>query len=218
MSGTLRAKILRIREREQYMLREVKTLRGRCRYARTKASLDEHITPHRRKVVLMLCVFDKGDSKRAAMFLAKSMRSTGSGAFGLAVIRETVDRLCLVASDAEFLSIEDSNSHAAWRARKDAVRFLADSRVCEWLAEVNATKGVAPSSADVHSRFAFEVNRILHGRLECELVATPFLSLAQRSWAIRWRLRWKVTRACIKQREELPLDEMQQKAQAPGTR
>ena len=90
MSGTLRAKILRIRERERYMLREVKTLRGRCRYARTKASLDEHVTPHRRQVVLMLCVFEQGDSKRAAMFLAKSMRSTGSGAFGLAVIRETV--------------------------------------------------------------------------------------------------------------------------------
>ena len=146
------------------------------------------------------------------------MRSTGSGAFGLAVIRERVDRLCLDASDAEFHSIEESNSHAAWRARTYAVRFLADSRVCEWLAEVNATKGVAPSSADVHSRFAFEVNRILHGRLECELVATPFLSLAQRSWAIRWRLRWKVTRACIKQREELPLYETQQEAQALGTR
>ena len=67
MSGTLRAKILRIREREQYMLREVKTLRGRCRYARTKTSPYEHIGPRRRKVVLMLCVFEKGDSKRAAM-------------------------------------------------------------------------------------------------------------------------------------------------------
>ena len=81
--------------------------------------------------------------------------------------------------NSEFLSIEEGNSYAAMRAIQDAVRFLADSRVCEWLAEANATKGVAPSSADVHSRFAFEVNRILHGRLECELVATPFLSLAQ---------------------------------------
>lgn len=218
MSGPLRAKILRIREREQDMRREVKTLRGRCRYARRKASLDEHITPHRRKVVLSLCVFDKGDSSRAAMFLEKSMRTSRGKAFGLGVMRETVDRLCLAAGDEEFLSIEESNSYAAWRARKDAVRFLADARVCEWVAEVNATKGVAPSSADVHARFAFEVNRILHGRPECELAATPFLSPAQRSWARRWRLRWKVTRACIKQREELPLEEMQQKAQAPCTR
>ena len=218
MSGALRAKILRIREREQDMRREVKTLRGRCTYARRKASLDEHITPHRRKVVLSLCVFDKGDSSRAAMLLEKSMRTTRGKAFGLGVMRETVERLCLAAGDEEFLSIEESNSYAAWRARNDAVRFLADARVCEWVAEVNATQGVAPSSADVHARFAFEVNRILHGRPECELVATPFLSPAQRSWARRWRLRWKVTRACIKQREELPLEEMQQKAQAPGTR
>ena len=68
MSGTLRAKMLIIREREQDMLREVKTLRGRRRYVRTKTSLDEHVAPHRRKVVLMLCAFDSGDSKRAAMF------------------------------------------------------------------------------------------------------------------------------------------------------
>ena len=68
MSGTLRAKILRISEREQDTRREVKTLRGRCRYVQRKASLDEHITRHRRKAVLMLCVFDKGDSKSAAMF------------------------------------------------------------------------------------------------------------------------------------------------------
>ena len=96
----MRAKILIIREREQYMRREVKTLRGRCRYAWRKASLDEHVASHRRKAVLMLCVFEKGDSKRTAMLLAKSMRSTGSGAFGLAVIRETVDILCLAAGDS----------------------------------------------------------------------------------------------------------------------
>ena len=126
-----------------------------------------------------------------------------------------MERLWLAADDEEFIFVDDGYSKAAWRARNEAVRFLADARVCEWVAELNARKGVAPSSADVHARFAFEVNGILRGRQEGELVATHFLSSAQRSWARRWRARWKVTIACIKQREALPLEEMQQKAQAP---
>ena len=215
MSGALRAKLLRIREQEQALRREVKTLRSRSSYARRKASVNENITAHRRKVVLSLCVFDKGDSSRAALYLKKSMRTRRGKAVELGVMREAVERLCLAADDEEFIFVDDGNSKAAWRARNEAVRFLADARVCEWVAELNARKGVAPSSADVHARFAFEVNGILRGRQEGELVATHFLSSAQRSWARRWRARWKVTRACIKQREALPLEEMQQKAQAP---
>ena len=215
MSGALRAKLLRIREQEQALRREVKTLRSRSSYARRKASVNENITAHRRKVVLSLCVFDKGDSSRAALYLKKSMRTRRGKAVEIGVMREAVERLCLAADDEEFIFVDDGNSKAAWRARNEAVRFLADARVCEWVAELNARKGVAPSSADVHARFAFEVNGILRGRQEGELVATHFLSSAQRSWARRWRARWKVTRACIKQREALPLEEMQQKAQAP---
>ena len=134
------------------MLREVKTLRRRCRYARTEASLNEHITPQRTHSALTLCVFDKGDSTRAAMCLGKSMLGHHSGAFGLAVIRETVDRLCLVAQDSEYLPIDEGTTHEACMSRKDATLFMADSSVCGRVAYLNAIPGVAPSSSYVHAR------------------------------------------------------------------
>ena len=62
------------------------------------------------------------------------MRTRRGKAVEIGVMREAVERLCLAADDEEFIFVDDGNSKAAWRARNEAVRFLADARVCEWVA------------------------------------------------------------------------------------
>jgi hypothetical protein len=56
------------------------------------------------------------------------------------------------------------------------------------------------------------VNNITERPMERELGAAALFSPAQRSWARRWRLRWRVARSCIKVRDDLPLSDMQAKA------
>ena len=99
-----------------------------------------------------------------------------------------------------------------WRARNDAIRLRADLRVCDWVSHLSTTNGIAPSSSQIYERFCLEGNTRTERPMERELGATALFSPAQRSWAMRWRLRWRVSRSCIQVRDDIPLPKMQAKA------
>ena len=79
----------------------------------------------------MLCVFGKGDSQRAATYLQQSKKRTATRAFGLAVLRSTLETLIVVAHETPYLSVAEGTTFAACIARTYAMRVVAYARVCE---------------------------------------------------------------------------------------
>ena len=99
-------------------------------------------------------------------------------------------------------------------AAKEAVRISEEWRLAQWVKQLNAQKGVAPSTDMVLAQLE------AHRAELPEAMRPPWRGVAAeawaRAWAYRWRRRWGAFHGKLRARADLPAEEMRAKARWGG--
>ena len=160
-----------------------------------------------------LILYDKGGhdpAAAAADFLAKEAQKRQWPAKPEAEVRRIPQDWFLEIDINDFNDLCDSASPSDPGAMRLAMQFWQEWSLAAWVEDANFSKGVAPSTAIVLDRYE-------QLRLDVPEAARPAARgvVAQgkaRAWALRFRNRWGLKHGAIPAVDDVPVQEMNQKA------
>ena len=162
------------------------------------------ITPHQERLVSAVYVLAGCEVDAAAQRLM-SLRPDGANTLSFAQAERLVEDIFLSMPENFAAHVWDPPDAAMSRVCAAARRFLAQSKVFEWVGEQNLDHGVSPSSVDARDKYDefMLVDSAASGQSSRSTV---------KSWARRWSRQWGVKRGKIKQAEPLDPDNVADKA------
>ena len=165
---------------------------------------------HVQRVALIL--YDKGqhDPAAAAAFLAREALKKQWPAKPEAEVRRIPQDLFLEADIDEFNDLCDAANPKDPGAMRIAMKFWQQWSLAAWVEDANFSKGVAPSTGVALDRH----EQLRHDAPEAVRPAARGV-VAQgkaRAWALRFRRRWGLRHGAIPTRDDLPVQELNQKA------
>ena len=131
--------------------------------------------------------------------------------------QRAVEDLYLAASMEDLQKLDDGSEPASVKAASVARSFLAKAAVSDWVVEQNFRHGVAPDSFQVRQHY--QVVSGQNDTCDTPVVAAASSSLrtrAFRRWAQRWAKTWGFKQGRLRRQEDLPDDEVAEKARAVG--
>ena len=152
-----------------------------------------------------------GYNKEAAVaFLNKTAAKRKWEARPLAELDNEVGELFLRADLGEYAGLVDVANPTDEVAMRVALQFWEEWSLTEWTKEANQDKGVAPR-ADVLLQRLEERRQRLPEAVQPPARGSVFEARG-RMWLSRWRRRWGGKHRAIRTRDELPVEEMRNKA------
>ena len=121
-----------------------------------------------------------------------------------------VEECVLQADEGELASLTDCENPSDATAMRAALAYLQQWRVVAWVRDLNASKGVAPSTSSVLQRY--ETGRAGLPEAVRPRAAGGLADCSARAWARKFRKRWGGRHRKIRVREVVPLGEMREKA------
>ena len=115
-----------------------------------------------------------------------------------------------------WLSTPQDSPHYAFRkgqlaaARVAARTWLVEWRARQWVAEVNRSKGCAPSTEQVRARYEQDLQR--SGTSDAGALSLARCASWRKVWGCRWRKRWRVRLGGLQTKEDLPQADLAAKA------
>ena len=159
-----------------------------------------------------LILYDKGrhDPAAAAEFLAKEAQKRQWPAKPEAEVRRIPQDWFLEIDINDFNDLCDSARPSDPGAMRLAMQFWQEWSLAAWVEDANFSKGVAPSTAAVLDRYE-------QLRLDVPEAARPAArgvvsQCKARAWALRFRKRWGLKHGAIPAVDDVPVQEMNQKA------
>ena len=162
------------------------------------------------RVALILYDLAGGNKEAAAAFLNKTAAKRKWEARPLTELIDEVRELFLRTDLEEYAALVDVFNPTDAGAMRVALCFWEEWSLAEWTKEANQEKGVAPR-ADVLLQRLEERRQRLPEAVRPPGKGSVFEPRA-RMWLTRWRRRWGGKHGAIRTRDELPVQEMRDKA------
>ena len=164
-----------------------------------------------RHVALIVFMLSGQQTEPAVQFLADTARKHRWPAKDDEELKAMVEDLFLGVDLDVLTGLCDLGAPSDPAAAAVAVRIAEEWRLIQWVQRLNQENGVAPTTNMV-------LARLEERRLQLpEAIRPAHRGTAAdghaRAWARRWRLQWGARHGKVRAREDLPLEEMQAKAQ-----
>ena len=212
--GRAREELLRTRAALDEALAETKkrarAAQQRARAAERKKEGEWKVEGDLQRAALVL--FDKAGQKpdAAAAFLARAAAKRKWPARPEVEVRRLVEDLFMSADLDEYTRLCDSAESPFPSALQTAIKFWEEWALAEWVDAANQNKGVAPSTEAVLERLERR-RALIPENLRPPSRGVP-AEVKARRWACRWRRRWGFRHGAIRAREDIPLEELRDKA------
>ena len=122
----------------------------------------------------------------------------------------TVEQMFLAAEPDDIAALTDTTAPSKPAALRATTKWVQEWGLVAWIRRLNEDKGVAPSTQAVLEKA--EEMRVGFPEAVRPTEQGTSVDAKSRMWLRRWRLRWGGRLACIRLREELPQQDMVEKA------
>ena len=190
--------------------RRLRNARGQARKDGNKRQRQWTLSEELKRVALILFERAGYDASAAAVFL-RGVAAKRKWEMRTEVdVRRLVDDLFMEVDLDHLALLCDVANPSDVVAMRTAVRFWEQWALAAWVKEVNQRQGVAPSTEMV-------LDRLERQRLDLPEAVRPAgkgdVAMAKaRAWACKWRRRWGFRYGTIRTREDIPAQEMREKA------
>ena len=190
--------------------RRLRNARGQARKDRNKRQRQWTLSEELKRVALILYERAGYDARAAAVFLLGVAAKRKWEMRAEIDVRRLVDDLFMEVDLDRLALLCDVANPSDVVAMRTALRFWEQWALAAWVKEVNQRKGVAPSTEMV-------LDRLERQRLDLPEAVRPAgkgdVAMAKaRAWACKWRRRWGFRYGAIRAREDIPAEEMREKA------
>lgn len=190
--------------------RALRSARQQARCAATSRSNTWHLTTSLQNTTLIIYVMAENDVEPAVQFLQTTARTRRWPDKPSHEVGAVVQDLFLTIDISKLVDLTDPNDPSDPAALREAAGYVQEWRVCKWVRDLNKQQGVAPSTEAVLQRLEEERRRLPEAARP--LSRGTSADAGARMWACRFRRRWGGRYGAIRIRDEIPLQELRDKA------